>query len=94
MECVSAHHQMMWPGKDVPHELLAVSEENLSKTYHGGPDEFYVCDYEPEVIWFPTVQGLAIQSHPEWMDSKSEFVQYVLELVEDYVLEDSLEVLA
>ena len=60
----SSHHQMMYPFK-VKHELLAWSAKNLATTYQSGvakpsPEK------EPEVVWFPTIRGLAIQCHPEW----------------------------
>lgn len=87
----SIHHQMMFPW-NVPHKLLAWSEEPLSQEYLGlNPEmanEFAedVATLEPEVVYFPGLLALAIQGHPEFMDSDCAFVQYCNGLVEQYLL--------
>ena len=85
----SAHHQMLYPW-DIEHEVLAWSSHNLSGTYLNGLDQEIDEDKmpcEPEVVWFPTVRGLAIQGHPEWVRRESDFAVYCNELVREYVLE-------
>lgn len=95
----SVHHQMMYPW-DVEHELIAWSTHSHSHSYVGvnpakmqnipivdevwGPNQ---PDYiEPEIVYFPTIRGLAIQGHPEFMRPTDPFVRYCLELVEEYLL--------
>lgn len=86
----SVHHQMMFPW-DTEHELIAWSLLNRSHQYIMGPGEDELAAYaadavEPEIVWFPQVKGLAIQGHPEFMPADSEFVQYCMELVDQYIL--------
>lgn len=86
----SCHHQMMYPF-DVNHEMLAWSSKNLSNIYEDGEGNEIPkmkARVEPEVVYFPKVRGLAIQGHPEWMKSNSEFVKYCRELVTQYLLID------
>lgn len=64
----SSHHQMLYPF-DVQHEMLATSEDKLSSVYKGIPNEKEFKEGElpePEVVYFPEVNGFAIQCHPEW----------------------------
>ncbi len=64
----SSHHQMLYPF-DVPHEILAVTTDNLSSTYKGLTDkeiETIKEKGEPEVVYFPDINGIGIQCHPEW----------------------------
>lgn len=89
----SAHHQML-DLKDVKHELLAWSTENLSRVYY---DSEQVTPFrvrgehakgtfkEPEVVFFPEIGGLAIQGHPEWASKSSRFVEYCNELITEYL---------
>lgn len=85
----SAHHQMMYPW-DVPHELLAWSRDPLA-TYYQGEEDATVAgakDHpEPEIVYFPTILGLAIQGHPEWANLNTRFVQYTLQLIKEKFLE-------
>ena len=47
---------------------------------------------EPEVVWFPEIQGLAIQPHPEWMVSNSKFVDWVLDTVRERIIGETVNV--
>lgn len=40
---------------------------------------------EPEVIWYPKIRGLAIQSHPEWASSPKAFNLWANTLVNKYI---------
>lgn len=67
-EVSSSHHQMMYPF-EVDHELLATTQSNLSSYYKGLTDEqteMVKQKGEPEVVFFPKINGIAIQCHPEW----------------------------
>lgn len=98
----SAHHQLQWPWA-IPHELLAWSEEQRSSIYEGTindlemyfPTNAYVTDnkgkakavIEPEVVYYPEIEALAIQYHPEFMSNEAEGVAYSKRLVKEYLLE-------
>lgn len=88
MGTTSCHHQMMYP-YDVNHELLAWAAPALSRVYQDGGvhNITNMSDKrEPEVVYFPDINGLAIQGHPEWAATSSPFNQYVLELVREKLL--------
>lgn len=87
----SSHHQMLYPW-DVSHEMLAWSGERRSNTYlgnQGGGDYQHSLDrvvVEPEVVFFPDVNGFAIQSHPEWEHEKNPFLSWMFEQMEEHLL--------
>lgn len=65
----AGHHQIMQPTGNYI-------------VYGWNPLFTYVWDKEgerrkeinaPEVVWFPDIKGLAIQPHPEWMDTRHPF---------------------
>ena len=86
----SCHHQMMYPfglPKD-KYEILGWVEPHLSITHEGTcPEEQLTPPVEPEIIWFPEIKGLAIQSHPEWMRQDSEGVQACETLIKTLIIE-------
>ena len=89
MTSTSSHHQMMYPF-DVEHKMLAHTPVSLSSTYENG-DHKQVLDMniqvEPEVVYYPQVNGLAIQGHPEWaVDSR--FATYCNEMVIDLLMNE------
>lgn len=67
----SVHHQQMYPW-NVEHELLAWSQESLSPHYHGSGIDLSEHKVEPEAVYFPKVNALAFQFHPEWWASEGE----------------------
>lgn len=92
IETTSSHHQML-DLFNTNSELLAWSTKNLSSHYYGEhsmtPYHIDVRTFkEPEVVYFPDINGLAIQGHPEWADEKSRFVGYTLELVQEYLFDE------
>lgn len=89
----SCHHQMMYPF-DVEHEMLAWSEHSRSSCYEGeNPTDIVDMSgkVEPEVVYFPTIKGLAIQGHPEWANPTSDFCQYVNSLTKEKLFNTVLE---
>lgn len=82
----SCHHQMMYPW-EVPHELLAWSSKNLSARYEKYGDVVADMDGrpEPEIVYFPAFNGLAIQGHPEWAIG-TRFAQYCNEQIQTKLL--------
>lgn len=79
----SIHHQMMDVSKlrDDNYKLIAWTTNKRAQEI---PDEI-----EPEIVYFPKIKGLAIQGHPEFMDSKDTFVEYTRTLVNRYLLGES-----
>ena len=77
----SIHHQMLGIPKEVDHELLAWSTENLSNKYIWKDDQEYFPEEgfrEPELVVFPAIKGFAIQWHPEAMNHNSQATQFIL----------------
>jgi len=88
----STHHQLMYPW-DVPHEVLAWAHPSLSKEYIGVTQEEMLkvplhgeLYMEPEVVWFPQIRALAVQPHPEDMETTSSFHSWLRKRVHDYIL--------
>jgi putative glutamine amidotransferase len=67
----SVHHQQMYPW-DIDHELLAWSSERISSVYLGHEIDANKHQLEPEAVFFPKINALAFQWHPEWYASKGE----------------------
>jgi gamma-glutamyl-gamma-aminobutyrate hydrolase PuuD len=77
----SSHHQMMFPFK-VKYEMLAWSTTNLSREYNGiSPEEEMQIEKEPEVVYFPEINAMAIQCHPEWHKADDPFNKWILEKI-------------
>lgn len=66
------HHQMMIPSSDA---VVLAYAENLSGMM-----------YEPEAVYFPNINAVGVQYHPEWMNSASRGVEYFYELIETYLI--------
>lgn len=89
--CSSAHHQMMYPYNLQPEEykLLAWCKNPLSDAYL--PDRYYTHNLkskvfkEPEVVYFPNINAMAIQCHPEWHNSRDlEFNSWMFDQILSY----------
>lgn len=85
----SYHHQMM-DVTGTKHEVLAWSKTNLSPYYDKeGFDSARknkpLDGLEPEVVFFPDIQGFAIQGHPEWLPATSKFNDWVLQNTKDFL---------
>ena len=87
----SIHHQMMVPN-GVDHELVAWSTEHRAVTHQSPGRPAYGIDddqawtppegwVEPEFIYFPKVNGYAIQWHPEGMKTDSPATKYILNYI-------------
>lgn len=80
----SFHHQMqlpIWDKNDgIEHKLIAWSSERLSYRYIGEKNQEIDVPCEYEIVYYPTINALGMQYHPECMDEKSEGFQYCVEL--------------
>lgn len=91
----SHHHQMMYPFdmKEDEFELIgwAASRDHprpmfLSDRYLGADDrDHFPPDTEPEIVWFPVTQSIAIQGHPEWATPNGMYQNYCRDLVRKYL---------
>lgn len=86
MKTNSLHHQMMYPW-DIPFKMLAKSTKKLSNIYVSPSEEGMdsVAIEEPEIVWFPTIRGLAIQGHPEFFKDICDLNRYCNYLIQKYV---------
>ena len=64
----SSHHQAMYPfNMDKKDYKILGWTENMLAFHKGGNDEELAPEKECEMIFYPKVKALCIQSHPEWM---------------------------
>lgn len=82
----SVHHQQMYPW-DIPHDLLAWSVRNLSHAYHGSGIDLNKHKVEPEACYFPDINALAFQWHPEWSASQGE-IDFTLNKIKEKLNEN------
>lgn len=99
-DITSTHHQMMYPfnlNKE-DYEIVAKSKYNRSSLYEfeislnnkdDMPDDFV----EPEIVYYPKINALAIQGHPEFLVGDPEhkpLIDYINELVETKLLKNEM----
>ena len=74
------HHQMMLVDGVADYQLLAWSEKR-STHYENGDEQAIQLQQtvDPEVVYFPKVKGFAIQPHPEWGPTGTEFNNWIVE---------------
>lgn len=83
----STHHQMMHPyGLDSDEYKVLAYARHRSKHYLDGWNRTIPhSGIEPEIVYYPLINALAIQGHPEIMGQQSEGVKYCQQLVKDYL---------
>ncbi len=87
MRTHSEHHQMMLPAGNF--ELIAWSSMNLSYLYLGEtesdielPDDWK----EPEIVYYPDVNSLAIQGQIQWMENQAPVNKYIMKFIKERML--------
>lgn len=83
ISCNSTHHQMQLPPKDAL--VLAWAEPKLSRKYLNGDDDEIEVEKEIEVVYYPNINSIGIQGHPEWLSDRDTFVVYSKEVVAKYL---------
>jgi len=88
--CNSSHHQMQLPPEGAIPLAWAepkISVDRFSKQPHylNGDDDQIEVDREYEVVYYPNINALGIQYHPEWLSEKEECVKYALEMTQKYL---------
>lgn len=94
--CNSSHHQMQLPPENaVP---LAWSHRKRSSHYLNGDGDKIQPDREYEVVYYPNINSLGIQYHPEWDGSfcgcPKAAIEYAKEVVRDYLFGEKKALLA
>lgn len=80
----SSHHQMMRPPKSSV--LLAWAHPRRSNIYIGADDRAMpLPSFEPEACFFPNINAVGMQYHPEAMRSESEGFKYAARIVQQYL---------
>lgn len=85
IECNSTHHQMQRP--PIGANILAMAEPKRSKHYING-DGKDIHDEMPgdvEVVYYPNINAVAVQYHPEWLEEDHECVVYYKQVVEEFL---------
>lgn len=86
----STHHQMMYPFNldKEDYKLIAISASKRSTIYLYDQGIYSAEDVttEPEIVYYPKTNSLAIQGHPEQMDKECDTVKYVNFLIDKYLL--------
>lgn len=79
--CNSSHHQMMLPPSNA--KILATSDGTVGVNQF---NQIVKHDRVNEVVYFPLVNGLGIQPHPEWDNCPKDFVDYCSRKIKEYLL--------
>lgn len=85
--CISTHHQMAFPYRlpSSEYRMIGWAEkisttytdgENVEIVYHGKMLKYSEAFAEPEIVYYPQIDALGIQSHPEMMPINDPFVVY------------------
>lgn len=78
--CNSSHHQMMLPAADAKILATAGAASGLGE---GNKEQYH--ERVNEVVYFPTLNGLGIQAHPEWDDCSEDFISYCRRKIKEYL---------
>jgi len=85
LEITSTHHQMMNPFHVPNHKLIAWSSVNRSSEYTTGLGDIKI-PFEPEIVYYPDTNCLAIQGHPEFPNCPKKTKEYCEKLIKKYLL--------
>lgn len=78
----SCHHQMMQP-KD-GHKNMVLAETGKPTTGYNEDSEEVIYPTCPEIVYFPRLNAIGIQGHPEWM-AGSKFTQFCASLINEFL---------
>ena len=79
--CNSSHHQMMLPPSSAV--VLASAASTTGLNQH---NEAVKHERVNEVVWFPSINALGIQPHPEWTSCSQDFIDYCNRKIKQYIL--------
>ena len=86
MTITSCHHQMIFPYNlsEDDYHILAWANPSRSQHYFGETNDNIILPQnfvEVEMCWFPKINSLGVQGHPEWMSVNSPVVKYLNRLI-------------
>ena len=69
------HHQVMKPNKD----SVTIAWQYLNKPVkaHISDDHAIELQFIPQVVYWPKINAIGIQPHPEWMNKTDPFVKWI-----------------
>lgn len=79
--CNSSHHQMMLPTGSA--KILATSDGTTGLNQN---NQIVRHDRVNEVVYFPSINALGIQPHPEWDNCPQDFIDYCSRKIKEYLL--------
>ena len=83
--CDAGHHQIMKLDNLPSEEYKVLAWCPFTTTVYDEDNKPHLLEAAPEVVWFPSLNALAIQPHPEWAEIGSPFRVYADELVAKYI---------
>jgi putative glutamine amidotransferase len=86
IQCNSTHHQMQRPPEGA--KILAMAEPRRSKHYMNGEGK-NIAEEMPgdvEVVYYPNINALSVQYHPEWLEDDHECVSYYKQVIEEFLI--------
>jgi len=81
----SCHHQMMQP-KD-GHKNMVLAETGAPTTGYTEDDQEVIYPSCPEIVYFPRLNAIGIQGHPEWMVG-SKFTKFCASLINEFLYKE------
>lgn len=79
----SAHHQMMRPGDNAV--VVGVADEVYSPFKVSEEGEVRDVEPEVEIAYFPRLNALGIQGHPEWLNENHDLRKLTRKLCKEYL---------
>jgi len=79
----SCHHQVMQPNKY--NEVIAVNKRTVDA--YDEESQRFDLDETPEIVYFPHLNAIGIQGHPEWLPN-SAFQEYCTKLIQEFLLKE------
>ena len=86
----SSHHQMMmpfWLNEDEDYQLIAWTEPKSEKYWFNRTMIMTNMEIDPEIIYYPKINALCIQGHPERCLQYPLTMKYVRKLIKQYLYE-------
>lgn len=80
----SVHHQMMVPTDRA--QILAWASPKQASIYIIENDELVDVDVEPEAVYWPGINAIGVQYHPEAMPAHSDGARYFREIIIQHLL--------
>lgn len=80
----STHHQMQLPPKDA--KIIGWVEPPISKVHLNGNEEDIDMQQDIEVVYYPNINAVGMQYHPEIMDKSSPGFKMASKLVSEFLI--------